>query len=59
MMILSKELYQKSIKFLKNTIEFLVTNDRHFNKLKKLPFPKVNVLNEDEFKVIFDENLAS
>lgn len=38
---------------------YLVTNDRHFNKLKKLPFPKVNVVNEDEFKVIFDENLAS
>ncbi len=38
---------------------YLVTNDRHFNKFKELPFPKVNVVNEDEFKVIFDENLRS
>ena len=38
---------------------YLVTNDRHFNKIKDLPFPKVNVVNEDEFKVIFEEYLAA
>ena len=34
--------------------DFLVTNDRHFRHLKKLPYPKINVVNEDEFKVIFE-----
>lgn len=38
--------------------DYLVTNDRHFNKLKNLPFPKINVVNEDEFKRIFDEQFA-
>ncbi|MEM6319479.1 MAG: putative toxin-antitoxin system toxin component, PIN family [Bacteroidota bacterium] len=38
---------------------YLVTNDRHFNKLKKLPFPKINVLNEDEFKSAFEKNVGS
>ena len=33
--------------------DFLVTNDKHFNKLKTLPFPKINVVNEEEFKVAF------
>lgn len=32
--------------------DYLVTNDRHFSKLKKLPFPKVNVVSETEFKEI-------
>ena len=34
--------------------DFLVTNDRHFRHLKKLPYPKINVVNEDEFKIIFE-----
>lgn len=38
--------------------EFLVTNDRHFQKLKKLPFPKINVINEDEFKAIFKPKIG-
>lgn len=33
---------------------FLVTNDKHFSKLKELRFPKVDILNEDEFKRIFE-----
>ena len=37
--------------------DYLVTNDHHFDKLKKLPFPKINVLNEDEFRRIFEEQL--
>ena len=34
--------------------DYLVTNDRHFNVLKKLPFPQVNVVNENEFRAIFE-----
>ncbi len=29
--------------------DFLVTNDKHFNVLHALPFPKINLLNADEF----------
>jgi len=29
---------------------YLVTNDKHFNVLKKIDFPKVNVVNIDTFK---------
>ncbi len=31
---------------------YLVTNDKHFNVLKKVPFPKVQVVNEMDFKTI-------
>lgn len=34
--------------------DYLVTNDRHFNVLKKLPFPILKVVNEDEFRTIFE-----
>ncbi|MBU6341467.1 MAG: PIN domain-containing protein [Bacteroidetes bacterium] len=30
--------------------KYIVTEDRHFNILKKIPFPKVLVLNTDAFK---------
>jgi uncharacterized protein len=30
----------------------LVSQDRHFNILKKTPFPKVNLMNIDEFKIL-------
>ena len=29
--------------------DYLVTNDRHFNVLKNIPFPTVNVINADDF----------
>jgi uncharacterized protein len=35
--------------------DYLVTNDRHFNPLKKLPFPVLQIVNEDEFRVIFED----
>jgi len=35
--------------------EYLVTNDRHFNSLKKIAFPQINVVNENEFRRIFEE----
>ena len=29
--------------------DFIVTNDRHFNILKRIEFPKINVINIDDF----------
>lgn len=29
--------------------KYIVTNDRHFNILKRIPFPKVDVVNIEEF----------
>lgn len=37
-------------------VDYLVTNDRHFNHLKKLPFPRLNIVNEIEFKAVFEES---
>ena len=34
---------------------YLITEDKHFNELKKIPFPKVNVIRPDKFKIIFDK----
>jgi len=34
--------------------KYLVTEDKHFNVLKKLAFPKVSVINLDEFKSIVE-----
>ncbi|MFN8345992.1 MAG: putative toxin-antitoxin system toxin component, PIN family [Spirosomataceae bacterium] len=33
-------------------VDYLITNDRDFKILKKVDFPKINVLNLDEFKAI-------
>jgi predicted nucleic acid-binding protein len=35
---------------------YLVTNDKHFNVLKKVPFPRIIVVNEVEFRVICARN---
>ena len=32
--------------------DFIVTNDRHFNVLKNIDFPKINVIDIDTFKSI-------
>lgn len=32
--------------------DYLVTNDKHFNPLKSLDFPKLNIVSIDEFKKI-------
>jgi len=32
--------------------DYLLTNDKDFNILKSIPFPKVNVVNIDEFRAI-------
>jgi uncharacterized protein len=36
----------------------LITQDKHFNILKTIPFPVVNLMNYDEFKVYYN-NLSS
>jgi putative PIN family toxin of toxin-antitoxin system len=33
---------------------YLATNDKHFNILKSIAFPKVNVINVDEFKLVIE-----
>ncbi|KAA8476840.1 putative PIN family toxin of toxin-antitoxin system [Arcticibacter tournemirensis] len=32
--------------------DYLVTNDKHFNDLKNIDFPKLNILSLDEFKKV-------
>jgi uncharacterized protein len=34
--------------------DYLVTNDHHFKPLKKLPFPVLKIVNEEEFRTIFE-----
>jgi len=34
--------------------DFIITNDKHFKVLKDIPFPKVEVLNDDEFLKILN-----
>jgi len=35
--------------------DYLVTNDKHFNILKAIDFPKINVVNIDTFKKLLKE----
>ena len=35
-------------------VDFLVTNDRHYNILKTIGFPPVNVISLEEFKLIYE-----
>ena len=35
--------------------DYIVTNDRHFKHLKKLPFPILKIVNEDEFRIVFED----
>ncbi len=35
--------------------KYLVSDDKHFNILKKIPFPRVEILNAQQFKEILDE----
>ena len=39
--------------YLLSNSDVLVSNDRHFNILKEIDFPKVNVIKIDEFKDMF------
>lgn len=33
--------------------DYIISNDKHFNCLNKISFPKINVINPDEFKKLF------
>jgi putative PIN family toxin of toxin-antitoxin system len=35
---------------------YLVSHDRHFNVLKHIEFPEIEILKIDEFKAIFEES---
>jgi putative PIN family toxin of toxin-antitoxin system len=37
--------------------DFIVTNDGHFNVLKEIPFPQVNIILIDDFMEILKESL--
>ncbi|PWK28447.1 putative PIN family toxin of toxin-antitoxin system [Arcicella aurantiaca] len=37
--------------------DFIVTNDEHFNVLKEIPFPQVNVIPIDDFMEILKESI--
>ncbi len=39
--------------------DYLVTEDKHFNVLKKVDFPKVNVINADQFLEILKQSDAT
>ena len=32
-----------------SSVDYIISNDRHFDILKEIPFPKVTVLNAGEF----------
>ena len=36
------------------SVDFLITNDKHFNVLKDVPFPKVNITRLEEFEKIIN-----
>ena len=36
--------------------KYLVSNDKHFNILKQIPFPKVDIFKADEFKELIKHN---
>ena len=36
-------------------VHFLVTDDKHFNILKSIPFPSINVIPFEDFKVLLTE----
>lgn len=36
-------------------VHYLVTNDKHFNILKSIEFPSINVINLEEFKELLDK----
>lgn len=38
-------------------VDYLVTNDKHFNVLKDIPFPKINIVKLEEFDNILKADL--
>ncbi|HEX8459930.1 MAG TPA: PIN domain-containing protein, partial [Segetibacter sp.] len=41
--------------FIAANADYLVTNDAHFNEVKKTPFPPVNIISADEFLEVLKE----
>lgn len=39
--------------------DYLVTNDKHFNRLKEVPFPKVEIIRAEEFLALLQESFKS
>jgi len=39
--------------------DFIISNDRHFNVLKAVPFPSVSVLTAEAFESLYKEELLS
>jgi uncharacterized protein len=35
-----------------SNVNYLVTNDKHFNKIKQITFPKLNVISIEEFIIM-------
>lgn len=40
-------------------VDYLITNDQHFNILKQIKFPKVNVLSIDDFLALLKSSKSS
>ncbi|MBS1532202.1 MAG: PIN domain-containing protein [Bacteroidetes bacterium] len=36
-------------------VHFLVTDDKHFNRLKTIPFPSINIVSLEEFKKMLED----
>ena len=36
-------------------VDYLVTDDKHFNELRKLTFPKINIITLAEFQTLLDK----
>jgi len=35
-------------------VHFLITDDKHFNRLRSIPFPTINIMSLDEFKKLLE-----
>ena len=38
--------------FICSNADYLITNDKHFNILRSIEFPKINLINAEDFKII-------
>ena len=43
--------------YVASNADFIVSNDKGFNKVKKLEFPKINVISAEEFEIQFKSRL--
>ena len=45
--------------YVASNAEFIVSNDTHFQKLKQLDFPRINILKLEEFEARFQKELVT